>query len=70
MKIYQALRFVEKRSVVPLIGVCVYEAVALAFPNPVLPPVTVLANRHKWMFPVFTVLLGVHIWCYEAATDA
>ncbi len=67
MKVYKALRYIEKRLTVPVIGVCVYEAVALTFPNPVTPPVTVLANRHKWVFPLFVSLLGVHVWCYEAA---
>ncbi len=67
MKIYRALRFIEKRSTAPLIGGCVYEAIALTFPNSWTPPLTVLLNRHKWVFPLFVGLLGVHIWCYEVA---
>lgn len=67
MKVYATLRYLEKRSTVPLIGICVYEAVALAFPNPRTPPLTKLLNRHKWIFPLFVSLLGVHIWCYEVA---
>jgi len=67
VKVYRALRYIEKQATVPLIGICVYEAVALAFPNPVTPPITKVCNRHKWVFPLFVGLLGVHIWCYEVA---
>lgn len=69
VRVYKSLRFLEKRSTVPLIGVCIYEAVALTFPNKYVPPITVLANRYKWVFPVFCVGLGVHIWCYESAPN-
>ena len=63
--IYKALRYIEKQATVPLIGICVYEAVALSFPNPRTPPITKVCNRHKWVFPLFVGLLGVHIWAYE-----
>ncbi len=68
MKVYRVLRYLEKRATVPLIWVCVYEAVALTFPNDKTPPVTKVLNRHKWVFPLFCGLLGVHIWCYEVAS--
>lgn len=64
--VYKSLRMLEKQSTVPLVGVCVYEAVALTFPSRLTPPITVLASRHKWVFPVFCGLLGLHIWCYES----
>ena len=70
MKVYKTLRFLEKRSTAPLIAVCVYEALALIFPNKHTPPITVLANRHKWVFPVFCAGLGVHIWRYEVTPGA
>jgi hypothetical protein len=68
--VYKALRALEKRSTVPLVGICVYEAVALSFPNRRTPPVTVLANRHKWVFPLFCGLLGLHVYCYEVSDGA
>lgn len=65
MKIYKTLRYLEKRSTVPLIGVCLYEATALLFPNEFTPPLTKVLSRHKWIFPVFVAGLGAHIWAYE-----
>ena len=63
--LYKAVRMVEKRTPVPLVGVCVYEAVALTCRNKHTPPISVLLNRHKWLFLVFCGALGLHIWFYE-----
>lgn len=66
-KVYKALRFMEKRSTVPLVGVCLYEAIALGFPKARLLPITVLSKKHKWVFPAFCLVTGIHIYFYEDA---
>lgn len=63
--VYRTLRRVEKRMTVPIVGACLYEAVALTFPSKHVPPVTVLANRHKALFVTVTALVGLHVWFYE-----
>lgn len=63
--VYKALRTVEKHLRGPLIGACLYEACALAFPNSHTPPITVLANRHKALAATTAAVIGLHIWFYE-----
>lgn len=65
MTLYKALRFLERRSTVPLTGACLYEAFALTFPNKHTPPITVLCKRHRWALPAFCAGLAVHVWRYE-----
>jgi hypothetical protein len=62
---YKFLRMIEKRTAVPLVGACLYESVALTFPNRFTPPLTKLLNQHKWLFPAFCAVLGLHIWFYD-----
>lgn len=69
MKVYQALRYIEKRSTRPLIGICVYEALTLAFPSRRFPPITKVCNRYKWAFPMFCGLVGVHVYFFEVADE-
>jgi hypothetical protein len=68
--VYKTLRTVESRMRFPLVGACVYEAVALAFPSKYTPPVSELAHRHKWVFPLFSAALGAHIWFYDEDASA
>lgn len=68
--VYRTLRTVERRSTFPLAVACLYEAVALSFPNRYTPPITVLAHRHKWVFPVFSAVLGLHVWFAEEGAGA
>ena len=63
--IYKALRTVEKHMRVAVIGGCLYEACAVAFPDSRIPPVTVLANRHKAVAAAVATVIGLHIWFYE-----
>jgi len=63
--VYQTLRTIEKRSATPLIGVCLYEAVALGLPNRRTPPLTKLLHKHKWALPAFCGLIIVHVWFYD-----
>ncbi len=68
--IYRTLRLVEKRTATPLAVVCAYEAVALTFRSKRTPPITVVAHKHKWVFPLFSALLGLHIWFYDGDDHA
>lgn len=63
--VYKSVRWVEKHMTGPLVVACSYEAVALTFPCKRIPPISVLARRHRWVFPVFCGVLGLHIWFYE-----
>lgn len=63
--VYQVLRKIERRSPLTIAGLCVYEAVALAFPSKFTPPITKLAHNHKWVLPVFCGIVGVHVWFYD-----
>jgi hypothetical protein len=63
--VYQAVRRIEKRAAVPLIGACLYEAVALTFRDHRTPPITRLAHNHKVAASVVGTLLVLHIWFYE-----
>jgi hypothetical protein len=60
----------EKRATVFLVTACVYEAIALTFPNKKLPPITVLASRYKWFLPVFVILLKLHVNSYKLNEDS
>lgn len=65
MSTYRALRYLEKHTPVPLVGICVYEAVALTYPGHRIPTISKLCHHHKWVFPVFCAALGAHIWFYD-----
>jgi hypothetical protein len=64
--VYRAVRRIEKRAAVPLVGGCLYEAVALTFRHPKTPPITRWAHNHKVAASVAGILLAMHIWFYES----
>jgi len=64
--VYKALRAIEKRAEVPVIGICLYEAASLIFRRKYAPPLSVVMHRHKWVLPVVCGIVGVHVWFYDA----
>lgn len=63
--VYSCLRKIERRSTIPIVAACLYEAVALTFPDKRIPPITKLAHKHRWFLPVFCGIVGVHVWFYD-----
>lgn len=62
---YRYLRMIEKKSPVVLVGICVYEAMALTVNHQRMPTLSQVANRHKWVLPLICGLLVVHVWFYD-----
>lgn len=63
--VYRTLRVIEKRLAVPLVTACLYEAVALSFHSPRIPPLTKLAHEHKVIFAECLMILVAHVMFYD-----
>lgn len=68
-EVTRLLRATEKNFRPVVMTVCAYEALALALPGKryyrYCPPLSVIMNKHKWVFPVLCIGLGVHVWWLE-----